>query len=114
MTSCQSVKAVCQGKSICLHICLLPPPGRKSLIACVETPLFLFLLRAAVLHFLLVLYGTYYKISRFCNSVAFFCRSGSEMYQNAEKTKIQASTPPSTIFPGVFGRTGISLDVPGF
>ena len=38
-----SVKlSVCQGKSICLDRCPLRPPRRKSLITCVETPIFCF------------------------------------------------------------------------
>ena len=52
--TCQS-QAVClsRQKPIGLDICPLPPPGRKIVITCVETPIFI-LLRAAVL---LALYG---------------------------------------------------------
>ena len=79
-----------------------PPPGRKKLITFV----------AAVL---LVLYGVYFQISRFCNSIAFFCRSDSEMYHNAEKTKAQENTLLLTIKNQTFPEErGIFLAPPGF
>ena len=69
--------------------------------------------RAAVLIVVYLVWSFFFKISRLCNSTAFFCRSALEMYKNAEKTISQESTPLRTIFSGASGRTGGSLSVPG-
>lgn len=69
--------------------------------------------RAAVLIVVYLVWSFFFKISRLCNSTAFFCRSALEMYKNAEKTISQESTPLRTIFSGASGRTGGSHSVPG-
>ena len=56
VSSCLTGKAVRHGKSSCLDICPLPP-GRKSLIICVET--LVFLIFCAVI--LLVLYDNIFS-----------------------------------------------------
>ena len=109
VSSCLSVKAVCQGKSICLdiYICVPhPPSGSKSLAICVGTSLFSF---SCITRFRWSLFEEHVV----CISTELFCRSHTEMYQNAEKYKNRGNTLISTQFSRVCGTTGIFLSAPG-
>ena len=88
------------------------PPGRKSLLTRVETPLHTWYFFACSCFTRFV--WNSFKISRVCNSNACFCGSDSEMYQNGDTNK---NTRKHASFDNIFRRfrnNGDFLGVPGY
>lgn len=105
VSSCLLVKPVFQVKSICLGIYFLHTPLWKKPHYMCENPFLTFFTCSC----LTGLFGAYIWTARICNSVAFLCRSDSEMAQHTKKKTNTGNTQLSPFVSGVSLKTEIII-----